>query len=181
MTMQLHVMTPEEQAAQHAAVMAENETRERVRVARLNREKGYAEPKPGDRLYVSSGRGIKVRSRAGVSFNELERTEVYVYAEGDDPPPGVKAVTVHGAELILADAALNVTGRSATDAEAADLRRQLADRDSENARLKAENARLLREARMGAKDAGDGSPQRLMAARRVKAGMGDPEGFGGKD
>lgn len=181
MSLQMHVMTPEEQAVHHAAVLADNEAKERARVARENRAKGFSEPKPGDRLYVSSGRGIRMRSRAGISFNEMERTEVHVYAEGDDPPAGVKSVTTHGAELILADLSLNVMGRNATDAEAADLRRQLADRDSENARLKAENARLLREARMGAKDAGDGSPQRLLAQRKAKAGLADPEGFGGKD
>lgn len=180
MEMQLHVMDPEEQAARHAEVMAANEAKDRARVARENRAKGFAEPKPGDRLYVSSGRGIKVRSRAGISFNEIERTEVHVIAEGEDPPVGVKSVTPAGAELILADPSLNVMGRSATDAEAADLRKTLADRDSELVKLKAENARLLREARMGARESDTGSPNRLIAARKERARQGDPE-FGGKD
>jgi len=173
-------MDPEKEAAHHAAVLAENEVKERARVARENRAKGYTEPKPGDRLYVSSGRGIRQRTRAGILFTDLERTEVHVYDELEERPQGVRSVTVHGAELILADPSLNVMGRSATDAEAADLRRQVADRDSEIVRLKAENARILREARMSAKDVGDGSPSRLLAARKAKSGLSDPD-FGGKD
>lgn len=177
--LQMQMPTTEELEAHHAAVLEDNARKDRARTAAANRARGYPEPQPGDRLYVTSGRGIKHRARSGILFNEMEPTEVLVVGELDDRPPG--AVTVSGAELILADPALNVRGRSASDAEAADLRRQLADRDSELSTLRAENARILREARMSAPASNDGSPQRLAAARKAGRGLPDPDGFGGKE
>jgi hypothetical protein len=68
---------------------------------------------------------------------------------------------------------------SADQVDAADLRRQIATRDQRIAALEAENARIVREARMAAVDKGDGSPSRLAAAR--KAGRQTDDGFGGKE
>lgn len=179
--LQMQMPTTEELEAHHASVLEDNARKDRARTAAANRARGYPEPQPGDRLYVTSGRGIKQRARAGILFNEMEPTEVLVIGELDPHPSGVPSAPVSGAELILADPALNVRGRSASDAEAADLRRQLTDRDSELATLRAENARILREARMSAPASNDGSPQRLAAARKAGRGLPDPDGFGGKE
>lgn len=179
--MQIAVPTSEEVEAMHAEVREGNARKERARVAAANRAAGFPVPQPGDRLFVTSGRGLKLRARAGIAFNDLTPVEVLVIGELDDPPAGVRCVTVSGAEAILNDSALNVRGRNSTDAEVHGLRRELADRDAEIERLRAENARVLREARMGAKDAGDGSPARLTAARKASKNLTDPEGFGGKD
>lgn len=179
--MQIAMPTAEEVERLHAGVLEDNTRKERARVAAANRKKGFPEPQPGDRLFVTSGRGIKQRSRAGIAFGEQQPTEVHVIGEFDERPAGVKSATVHEAETILNDSALNVRGRNATDAEAADLRRQVADRDSEIEKLKSENARIIREARMAAKDDPNGGPSRLRAARQAKDKLGDPDGFGGKD
>ena len=179
MNLPIKILTPEEMAAAHAEVIDLNERKERARVAGENRARGFPEPQPGDRLYVTSGRGLRQRTRAGIAFNDLAPTEVVVVGELDDRPPN--SVTVSGAELILNDTALNVRGRNATDVEVSDLRRQVADRDAELATLRAENARILREARMASKDPGDGSPARLQAARKARAGLPDEGGFGGKE
>jgi hypothetical protein len=178
MNIPMQVMSQEEMDRLHADVIDANQRKERARVAAENRAKGYPEPQSGDRLYVTSGRGIKFRARAGISFNEQNPTEVAVVGELDDPPAGVRFVTVSGAEQILNDSALNVRGRNATDVEQQALRDQLADRDREIAQLRAEHARVLREARMGAKDTGDGAPARLNAARKVRAGLPAEDGFG---
>lgn len=176
-TMQVAMPTAEETERLHAAVLENNLRVERTKIAADNRAKGHPEPQPGDRLYVSPGRGLKQRVRAGILFTEASPVEVTVVDEFS--ALGGNSVTVSGAELILADLSLNVRGRNATSAEAADLRIQVADRDREIDRLKIENARILREARMGAKDDPNGGPARLRAAKA--AHKGDPDGFGGKD
>lgn len=180
-TVQVEVLTTEEQAAKHAAIMTANERRDRERTAAKNRAAGHAKPEPGDRLYVTTMRGIARRGRAGIRFMTEARTELIVV--DDDPdlrgevPPGVVPVTVDGAEAVLADDALNVSTRPATDAEAADLRTQLADRDARLAEAQKEIDRLRREARQAAPTDPNGGPARLRAARKVQ----DPDGFGGKD
>lgn len=179
MNLPIQILSPEEMARAHAEVIDLNERKERARVAAENRARGFPEPQPGDRLYVTSGRGIRQRARAGILFVEAEPTEVVVVGELDERPTGVKSVTVSGAELILNDPALNVRARNAADADLVALRRQVADRDAELATLKAEHARVLREARMSAKDPGDGSPARLRAAQKARAGL--PDEFGGKE
>lgn len=179
-TVQVEVLTTEEQAAKQAAIMAENERRELERVAKKNRAAGHARPEPGDRLYVTTMRGIARRGRAGIRFSQEARTELLVVDNDPDKrgeiPSTAVTVTVDGAEAILHDDALNVSGRPATEAEAADLRSLLADRDSELAAARAELATLRREARQAAPPDPQGGPARLRAARKV-----DPDGFGGKD
>lgn len=177
---QTNIMDPEEQAAFHAAVLAENEAKDRARTAAANRRAGHPEPRPGDRLYVMPAAGLRQRCRAGVLFRERVKAEVLVLADGEQPQPGTVGVSVAGAELILADDSLSVITKSETSADAAALRTQLADRDAEIARLKAENARILREARARAQDDPNGGPARLRAARDAKTRIIDPE-FGGKD
>lgn len=177
----LEVLSAEELAGKHVQIMAENERRERERVAAGNRAAGHKTPEPGDRLYVTTMRGISRRGRAGVRFVQEARTELLVVDNDPDKrgevPPGVQTVTVDGAEAILHDDALNVSTRPATDAEAADLRTQLADRDSRLAAAEKEIERLRREARQSATPDPQGGPARLRAARKVT----DPDGFGGKD
>ncbi len=186
-TIQLEIPTTEEAAAQLERERVSNERRERERLAAANRAAGYADPEPGARLYVTTARGIPRRSRAGCTFTDSDRTLVLVV--GDDHPVGrIKDdkgaeiggfwVHAHGAEMILADNALTVATQNATEAEASDMRKQLAAKDAEIVALKAEHARALREARMAAKDDPNGGPARLRAARGVKSN--DPE-FGGKD
>lgn len=180
-TVSVEVLTTEEQAAKHAAIMAANERRDLERVAAKNRASGHAKPEPGDRLYVTTMRGIARRGRAGIRFVQEARTELLVVDNDPDRrgevPAGTATVTVDGAEAILHDDALNVSTRPATDAEAADLRTELAARDSELAAAKAEIERLRREARQSAPPDPQGGPTRLRAARKVT----DPDGFGGKD
>ena len=179
--LQVEVLNSEEQAQRHEQVMAANEKRERERIAAKNRLNGHAKPEPGDRLWVTTMRGIPRRGRAGIRFTQDGRTELLVVP--NDPelrgeiPSGVTPVTVDGAEAILHDSDLNVSSRPATDAEAADLRSQLADRDARIAEQAKEIARLKAEARQAAVPDPSGSPARLRAARKVT----DPEGFGGKD
>lgn len=180
-TVQVEVLTSEEQAARQAEIMAANERRDRQRIAAKNRAAGHAKPEPGDRLYVTTMRGIPRRGRAGIRFSQEARTELLVVdndldKRGDIPAGGV-IVTVDGAEEILHDDALNVSTRPATEVEAADLRSQLADRDSQLAGMRAELAALRREARQSATPDPAGGPARLRAQRKVT----DPEGFGGKD
>ncbi len=180
-TVQLEVLSPEEQAAKFAALMVANDRRERDRVAAKNRAAGHAKPEPGDRLYVTTMRGIPRRGRAGIRFTQEARTELFVVDNDPDRraevPSGAHAVTVDDAESILHDEALNVSARPATDAEAADLRTQLADRDSELATARLEIERLRREARQAATPDPQGGPARLRAARKIA----DPDGFGGKE
>jgi Skp family chaperone for outer membrane proteins len=184
-TIQLDVLNPEEAAEKHASTMAANDRRERERVAAKNRAAGHAKPEPGDRLYVTTMRGIKRRGRAGIRFVEEARTELFVVDNDPDKraavPSGATPVTVDGAEAILHDDALNVSARPATDAEAADLRSQLADRDSELADAKKEIERLRAQARQAAPMDPQGGPARLRAADRATRKVSDPDGFGGKD
>lgn len=182
---QLEVLSAEELAGKHAAIMAENEARDRARIAAANRAAGHAKPEPGDRLWVTTMRGIARRGRAGVRFVQEARTELLVV--DNDPnkrgevPAGVHTVTVDGAEAILHDDALNVSARPATDAEAADLRTQLADRDAELADAKKEIERLRIAARQATPMDPAGGPAKLRAADRATRKVTDPEGFGGKD
>lgn len=189
--MQVEMMDPEEAQRLLEAKQAENEAKERTRLATQNRLAGHAKPEPGDRLYVTTARGIPQRSRAGCLFKETARTEIQVAGEGDTvgpvlddkgQPTGGYIVAVHGAEMIIADTGLNVTALGHEAFDAAEMRKTIAAKDAEIERLRSDNARILREARQGAKDPGDGSPSRLAAARKAKAGLTDPDGgFGGKD
>lgn len=185
-TIQLEIPTQEEAAAKLEADRLHNEARERARLAAVNRATGISEPKPGDRLYVTTARGIPQRSRAGCHFRETAKSTVLVVDEAEsigpimegDKPTGGYRVHAHGAEMILADTGLNVNAQGATEVEASDLRKVVAAKDAEIAALKTEHARQLRDARMAAKDDPNGGPARLRAARGVKP----PEGeFGGRD
>ena len=182
---ELEIPTQEELAAKFAAERAANDEAERLRIASENRIALRQQPQPGDRFFVTTA--VRPgRSRAGCMFSPDRRTEVRVAELGDTLGPvkdGDKVthyvVDVNGAEMILADSALSLSIVSADQVDVADLRRQLLLKDQENERLKAENARILREARQAAPDRGDGSPSRLPAARRAKADH--PGEFGGKD
>ena len=181
----LEVLSAEELANKHVQIMAENDKRDRDRVAAANRAAGHKAPEPGDRLYVTTMRGIARRGRAGVRFVQEARTELFVV--DNDPekrgevPEGVQTVTVDGAEAILHDDALNVSARPATDAEASDLRSQLADRESRLAAAEKEIERLKAQARQAAQMDPQGGPARLRAADRAGRKASDPDGFGGKD
>lgn len=182
-TVQVEVLTHEEQVAKQAAIMAANEQRDRDRVAAKNRSAGHKKPEPGDRLYVTTMRGIARRGRSGIRFSQEARTELLVVDNDPDKrgdvPSAAVTVTVDGAEAILHDDALNVSGRPATEAEASDLRSQLEARDAELATVRAELAAARREARQAATPDPQGGPARLRAQRKVPGS--DPDGFGGKD
>jgi len=179
--LQLHIPTPEEQAAQVEKARADDVLNQIAKRAARNRKAQLPEPKPGDRLYVQLQVGIAQRSRAGVVFQARKRTVVEV-VEADAPPdgrcPGVgvdACVTPAQAEEILEDTALSVGARSGGEVDGAKLR-------DENERLMAENNEMrakLREARMNAKDSGDGKPARLAAARAT--GIAPPTPHRGKD
>lgn len=195
MQFQFAVPDPEEQARQHAEVVARNEAKERARIAAANRAAGHAEPKPGDRLYVSLAlRDIKSRSRAGVTFEEGKRTEVLVVDVEDTETAradlaarhkaGDKVASVAGAELILADTGLNVRPISADDVDAGELRAQLARMTAERDQARQDYQRAIAEARRAAPESTDGSPSKLRAADKARAKLGSPpgkddDGFGG--
>lgn len=175
---QVQVLDEAEQAAENERVRLENEQKEAARVALENRIGGLRKPEPGDRIWVSSRRGLPRRGRAGVLFVEDQRTELFVTGgDHQTPPTGAIPVSVDRAEKILNDKDLNVTTQPSTDAEAAALRTQLAERDSELAKANTEIERLRREARQAAPSDPNGGPARLRAQRKVS----DPDGFGGKD
>jgi len=181
--LQLHIPTPQEQQEMVERSRAEDVLIQIAKRADRNRAAGLPEPKPGDRLYVQLQVGIAQRSRAGVVFQANRRTVVEV-VEADAPPEdrrpesGVDAcVTPAQAEEILEDTALSVGARSGGEVDGAKLR-------AENDRLQAEVNEMrakLRDARMNAKDTGDGKPARLNAARAT--GITPPKGkdddFGG--
>ncbi len=173
----MQVMDPEEHAALTAQVLADNEAKDRARVAAQNRLAGHRRPEPGDRLFVEPARGLKQRARGGVLFLEGKKTELLVV--GEDDTVGANQVRAHQAEQILADRSLNVGGRSASEADAADLRARVETQEAELAKLRAENARYVREARANAKDDGAGGPARLRAAAKARGERPDPDGFGG--
>lgn len=185
---ELEIPTQEEAAAKLEAERVANEAKERARQAAENRAAGIEEPKPGTRLFVTTARGIARRSRAGCTFHS-EGKELVLVVDEHHPVGRIKDdagkelggwwVNAYGAETILADTGLNVTSQGATEADASDLRKQLAAKDAELAALKAEHHRVLRDARMGAKDTGDGSPARLLAARKARMGAGPDPDFGG--
>lgn len=174
------VLDPEEQAAKNASVVVENAARERVRLAAKNRAAGHPEPTPGDRFYVQLQIGLSQRSRAGVVFVANKRTVVEIVEDGGAPEkrdPNVDAyVTPARAEEILADTALTVGARSGGEVDAAKLRAEVDRLETENKELR--EAARVRDARMGAEDAGDGKPARLRAARAARGS--DDSGFGGE-
>ncbi len=179
--LQLEVLTPEEQQAKVEKDRADDAVRQIVKLALKNRAAGLPEPRPGDRLYVQLQVGIPARSRAGVVFVQNKRTVVEVVdsdasAEDRKPGSGVDAcVTPAQAEEILADTALSVGARSSTEVDGAKLRAQLDRVEAENQKLRQQ----IRDARMNAKDGGDGRPSRLDAARRAREGAQKPgEGEG---
>jgi hypothetical protein len=167
-------------AAQHAAVLAANDARTRLRLATDNRARGLREPQPGDRMQIQPARGIRPgRARAGIYFPADAWTEVRVLGQDDERPApnsvSWKAVDVHGAEQILADDSLTSRGTSASEAEAGELRAKNAELEQRTARLEAE----LRAARRGAgPDPGDGTSARLKAAAATRAKSEDD--FGGR-
>lgn len=182
-SIQMDVLTPDEHAAKLARQAEENEAAEKLRLAAQNRIEKRPQPKPGDRFYVTTT--IQPgRSRAKCHFLPGRRTEVRVVAAGEKLGPALEGgeiayytVDVNGAEMILADNALSMNVTSASDVEPAELRKQLALKDAEIARMRKEHERALREARMAAPPSVDGSPERLKAAAKV--GKDDP-GFGGE-
>lgn len=189
---QIEIMNAEEEAAKNEAVRLENEVKERDRIAMINRTSGHRRPEPGDKFYVTTARGLPRRGRAGVLFEQHRRTEITVVDDIAPGPAGHAAVesevrdgrivvSVSGAERILADDSLTCFTRPATEVEAAGLRSQLADRDAELAKAKAEIARLQREARQAAVPDPNGGPARLAAARKAGKQNADSDGFGGKE
>lgn len=178
--LQLHIPTPQEQQAMVEKARADDVLIQIAKRADRNRAAGLPEPKPGDRLYVQLQVGITQRSRAGVVFQANRRTVVEV-VEADSPPEdrrpesGVDAcVTPAQAEEILEDTALSVGARSGGEVDGAKLRAQVERLEAENQKLRTK----IRDARMNAKDSGDGKPVRLQAARAAGEG-GEGDGFGG--
>lgn len=192
--------TPEQLAELRAKTELMNEDRRRERVARTNRKRGLPEPRPGETLFVTTQRGIKRRSRAGVIFGDQAPVEVSVIDESDEQiaarqAAGESAVNVCGAEDILADTGphggLVLHGMPAARAiEAAKaqleaqfdarLRETLADVDAAVAKERAEKADLaaqLEAMKRKLADAtateNDGRPQRLAADKGKDKGKGE--------
>lgn len=170
----------DEAAALHARVLSENEVKERIRVAAENRAAGKRRPEPGDHLFVEAARGLpaKRRARAGIVFFEGRRRDLLVV--GEDDTVGQDQIRVHQAEIILSDPDLVVGSQGASENEASGLRAELARKETELAQLRADNARYVRDARLAAKDDGQGGPARLRAAAKARGEKPDPDdGFGG--
>ena len=177
--LQLEIPTPEEQQAKTEEARARNVLHQVAKRADRNRKAGLPEPKVGDRLYVQLQIGIAQRSRAGVVFRANKRTVVEVV---EDPAEhkvgdGVDAyVNPDQAEEILEDTALTVGARSGGEVDGAKLREQNDALTLEVEKLRAQ----IRDARMGAKDNGDGKPARLNAARAARGGAPADGDFGGE-
>lgn len=166
----------------HAQVTRQNEQRERRRVCAANREAGLAQPRPGDKMHVSIGdRALLRRTRAGIGFEgngvrkTVEVTDLTDQEVTARQAEGKDVVNIWGAERILADSievggVLAINQRQAPPEELDSVRRANAALEEEN-RVMREDLRKLREARQGAKDAGDGSPARLQAQREAKAAI----------
>jgi hypothetical protein len=172
--------------ATNRLVSANNEERERLRVARDNRRRGYDEPRPGSKMYVSLDRTIEARRRAGVRFERGHRFTVLVVdasdaevalaqeeirmPDGKALPAGVDGVVnPWGAEQILADDALTVHQNAASPEDAEQLRRENEALAVEASKLREEVASLrsVRDARISAGPSEHGEPSRLIAAREA--------------
>lgn len=171
--------------ATNRLVSANNAERERLRVARDNRRKGYDEPRPGTKMYVSLDRTIEQRRRAGVRFERGHRFVVLVLDVDDETiaaaqdkslmpddkamPTGVDGiVNVWGAEQILADDALTVHQNASSPEDTEQLRRENDALAADAARLREELA-AMRAARSQAPPSEHGEPSRLIAARQATA------------
>lgn len=161
----------------HAIVTAQNERRERLRLRRANQAKGHDEPTHGTVLHVQLDGSVSKRNRAGIRFERGQRVAVNVLDVPDEEiaarqAQGQAVVNVYGAERILEDTSLHVFEAPATEEDVDALKRHASDLqhqlDTERARS-AELQAMVRQARMSAKDLGDGKPSRLNAAREVKA------------
>ncbi len=175
-TVQLEFLDAEEEAAKNAKVAAENAAKEFERIVAANLAAGHPVPEVGYHLFVST-RSVPRRSRSGITFGR-DRLHLVVVQDPSKPgelPSGAIPISARQAHLIINDNELSLSSRSATDVEAASLR-------TENAKLKAELAKLQRDARAAADPDPNGGPARLKAARAVGAtgGKPDPEDFGSK-
>lgn len=164
-------MTLEDVAARDRHILARNEERAKVRLAATNRERGHAEPQPGDKLFVTTARGIASRSRAGLRFDKVAKREVEVVDLEHDALrarqlAGASVVSVHGAEQILHDDSLLVHASGTADPNLHAANERAAKLEAENAALRADLAAARRNA---LPDPGDGTSSRLKAAAKVRA------------
>lgn len=101
-------LTHQERARIREEETRRNEEQYRDSVRRKNLETGKPDPRPGDKLYVATARGIRSRGRAGLQFSE-QPAEVKVVDLDDaevlkKQTAGAFIVNPWGAALIVADA-----------------------------------------------------------------------------
>lgn len=164
----------------HELVTADNDRRARIMLRRANQKKGHTQPRPGDRYHVQLDRTIKARTRAGLRFESGSRAPVEVVDGSEDEvklaqQAGHRVVTRHGMDRILGDDMLHVYDAPMRDADVVELKAKLAQAGERATLLEQENERILRmvrDARMAAKDSEDGSPSRLLAARKAREAAG---------
>lgn len=150
----------------HTRINSENDSRERRRLRKANRAKGFDEPAIGKKYWVQLDSSVPRRTRAGMRFERNQRVELTVVAddEFDQAVEGAAVITVIGAEHLIEDSAFHVTERpeGAEDIDQLKLSRdQAIDKanhaEREGKRLREENARLA--AAMAAMKAGRAAPE----------------------
>lgn len=157
--------------ADHEAVLAANELAAHTARATKNRKAGLPAPSPGTKLYVTCGRGIKSRRRAGIDFVAADRTLVTVVTGTDTEvaakvAAGEAVVNVAGAERILADDSLSVHSTPAVDMTNA--ASELEAANSELAELRRKLAAATKAALPKGPPKAEGKPERL-----APPGLGD--------
>lgn len=154
-----------------------NHKRERIRIRRDNDKKGHAEPVPGTTLYVQLDGSVTKRNRSGIRFERGQQVSVTVIDADDaetkaQQETGKLVVNVYGAERILEDSALHVYAQPTVEHDVEALKTRNSALEEELRVTRADRDELhktIRDARMGAKDAGDGKPARLQAAAAARA------------
>ncbi len=152
-----------------------NYRRELLRIRRDNAKRGHAEPVQGTTLYVQLDGSVSRRRRAGIGFERGQQVAVEVVSATDEEVKAIQAtgknvVNVYGAEQILEDNALHVYAQPMADIGIEALKQSHASLEEELRVTRAERDDLqakIRDARMTAKDPGDGRPGRLAAAAKV--------------
>jgi hypothetical protein len=132
--------------ADRDAEMRETEREHRDNYARKLAERGIAPPSPTTKLFVTTGRGIPNRRRAGIQFNGKSRVEVSVKPDLTDEE--AKARTDHGEAVVNAWGYCEIMGddglvvhATATDVVSVAV---MNDLQTSNDRLAAENEELRR-------------------------------------
>jgi hypothetical protein len=175
---------PDDIRAAHARITADLDSRHKRHIADTNRSKGHPAPEVGQTYYAWLAKQVRsgVRTREGIDFAPGQNVKIEVVADDEASAKarrlaGESVVTVDGMERIFEDDTL-VINRDPRALVSEDLAAAQAAIDAAEARAAAAERRVAElesEARRNAPDPGDGSPGRLKAAAKARAGAGGEE------